>query len=83
MLSYDNPFFLYSASLPTQASLRLYTPRTTETPASPLYPVKKNDLKSGKKPSMNAKSQTEQEPAPDPMAPPDGDEIPSKETDSP
>ena len=41
MLEYHQSFFLYSASLPMQAALRMYTPRATEMPAAPTFPAPK------------------------------------------
>ena len=57
MLEYHQSFFLYSASLPMQAALRIYTPRATEMPAAPTSPAPK-----GASQGKASPSQREQEP---------------------
>lgn len=51
MLEYNQSFFLYSASLPMQAALRMYTPQAVETPSASTSLLKKNTDK--KKPALS------------------------------
>lgn len=83
MLNENNPFFLYSADLPMQTALKIYTPLATGTPTNPLCTLSKGNLKCAKKEPSAANSRTEHAPTP-PFNPPgngEPDKIPHKETD--
>ena len=61
MLEYHQSFFLYSASLPMQAALRMYTPRATEMPAAPTSPAPKDTSQGKASPSQREQAPPEQE----------------------
>lgn len=84
MLNENSPFFLYSADLPMQAALRMYTPRVAEAPTSPLYPLKKGSPQSPKKEPEAANSRAEQKSTLDSTSPENREtnKIPHKEADS-
>lgn len=61
MLEYHPSFFLYSASLPMQAALKMYIPRATET-AAPTPTAPKDALQGDAGPSQRKQARPKPEP---------------------